>query len=258
MFLAIDIGNTNIKFALFKAKRIFRRFRVTTDKNMSFRQYEKILQKTFVRAKVKDTQIDQVIICSVVPKLTTIFKIVLLSLLKKKPLILGQDVVVPIKNLYRDPKQVGQDRLANALAVFSKYRGPIVIVDFGTALTFDVVSEEGDYLGGIIVPGMQISFNNLIRNADLLPEVDLKKPRVFLGRETIASMRSGLVYGYSFLVEGILTKFKQLLGKRPFVVATGGEAALMSNYCKSIHKIDKDLTLKGIMIAFHIKNKQKS
>jgi type III pantothenate kinase len=258
MFLAIDIGNTNIKFALFKGKRIFRRFRVTTDKNLSFRQYEKVLQKTFVRAKVKSAQIDQIIICSVVPKITAIFKAVLFSLLKKKPLILGRDVIVPIKNLYRNPKQVGQDRLANALAVFSKYRGPIVIVDFGTALTFDVVSEKGSYLGGIIVPGMQISLNNLIRSADLLPEIDLKKPRVFLGRETTASMKSGLVYGYSFLVEGILGKIKQILGKRPFVVATGGEAVLMSNYCKTIHKIDEDLTLEGIMIAFQIKNKQRS
>lgn len=249
MLLAVDIGNTNIKMGIFRAKKIFHNWRLITDKNLTLLQYKKILRKLFVQKKVKDVDIEEIIICSVVPNLTLIFQKALFVILKKRPLILGKDIVAPIKNLYRKPEQVGQDRLANALAAFSKYGGPVIVVDFGTALTFDVISAEGSYLGGIIVPGVELSLKALIRNTDLLPEIDLSRPKTFLGRDTVSSMKSGIVYGYSFLVEGMLQELKKRLKPNPRVVATGGKASLMSDYCKSINKVNQNLTLEGLCLT---------
>ncbi len=250
MLLVVDIGNTNIKIAIFRGKRICYSWKLATDKARNFKQYEKRLKSLFAQRKLKNTQIDEIIICSVVPKLTSVFKKALFSLFKRRSLILGKDIIAPIKNLYRKPKQVGQDRLANALAAFSKYGGPIIVVDFGTALTFDLVTAAGSYLGGIIVPGLEVSLNALIRNADLLPKISLGKPKAFLGRETVGSMKSGIVYGYSFLVKGILGQLKKELKTSPKVVATGGVASLMSHYCRSINRIDENLTLEGLRITY--------
>lgn len=255
MFLAVDIGNTNIKMGLFKDNKIVHIFRLNTNKNISPGQNQSLIKRLFAQGKFKD--IEQTIICSVVPRLNGIFQKALFSVLKKRPLILGKDIIVPIKNLYIKPEQVGQDRLANALAAFTKYGGPAIVVDFGTAVTFDLVSEKGGYLGGIIVPGIEISLKALTGNAELLPEIRLAKPRTFLGRDTISSMKSGIVYGYAFLVEGILQRLKDILKKRPYIVATGGEAPLISCYCKYFDKIDMNLTLEGIKLVFERNFKKK-
>jgi len=250
MLLAIDIGNTNIKLALFEGKRIICNRRLLTDKAGNRRHYEKRIKGIFAGRRLKNIQIDEIIICSVVSKLTSVFKKALFSLFKKKALILGKDIFVPVKNFYKKPKQVGQDRLANALAAFNKYGGPTIVVDFGTALTFDLVTAAGSYLGGVIVPGVEISLKALSECADLLPEITLKRPKALLGRETAASMQSGIVYGYSFLVEGILGQIKREMNLRPRVVATGGCAALMAGYCRSINRVDKNLTLEGLRLVY--------
>jgi type III pantothenate kinase len=248
MLLAVDIGNTNIKMALFKGERAFSVRRLVTDKKYSANQYARKLKRLFKSAQVKDTE--AIVICSVVPKLTPVLKKALFLVFNKKPLILGRDIIAPIKNLYRKPKQVGQDRLVNALAAVNKYGAPVIVVDFGTALTFDLVSAKGGYLGGIIVPGMELSLQALINKAELLPEIALSKPHTLLGRETVSSMKSGIVYGYGFLVEGILQQLKKRLKTKCQVVATGGEASLMRHYAKSINKIDENLTLEGLKVAF--------
>jgi len=247
MLLAVDIGNTDIKIGLFKGEKLFCNWRLATDKGAALKQYKKLLRRLFAGQKVKNADIDEIIICSVVPNLTKIFKKALFLLLKIKPLILGKDIVAPVKNLYRRPEQVGQDRLANAVAAFSKYGGPVIVVDFGTALTFDLVTAQGSYLGGVIAPGMEASLKALTRDADLLPEIDLGRPKALLGRETASSMKSGIVYGYSFLVEGILQQLKKKLKSRPYIVATGGKASLMSHYCRSINRVDENLTLEGLL-----------
>lgn len=249
MLLAIDIGNTNIKMALFKGKRIVYVWRIATEKNKSYQQYKRSLKKLFYQKKVTGAQIDEAIICSVVPKLTPLLKKVLFSLFKKRPQVLGKDIIAPIKNLYKRPGQVGQDRLANAVAAFRQYGGPVIVVDFGTAVTFDVVSRAGSYLGGIIVPGVELALNALSENADLLPKIKLDEPREFLGRDTVSSIKSGMVYGYSFLVEGIIKNLKQKLGPHPKVIATGGKAPLMFAYCRSINRLCEHLTLEGLRIA---------
>lgn len=251
MFLAVDIGNTNIKIAIFQGKKISSVWRLVTNKGGLSNQYERILRRLFRPAKVKTVEIEAILICSVVPKLTSVFKKVLFSLFKKRPLILGKDIIAPIKNLYKRPEQVGQDRLANAVGAVSEYGSPIIIVDFGTALTFDFVTAAGSYLGGVIVPGLELSLKALTRCADLLPEVVLNRPRALLGRETVASIKSGIVYGYSFLVEGILRGLKKELRlKAHQVVATGGKAPLIFHYCRSINKIDKNLTLEGLRVIY--------
>ncbi|MCQ9208721.1 MAG: type III pantothenate kinase [Omnitrophica bacterium] len=250
MLLAIDIGNTNIKMAIFKGKRILYSWRLVTDKKSSSGQHKKVLKKLFLQKKINPAQIKAIIICSVVPKLTLAFKKALAALFNKRPLILGQDIIAPIKNLYKRPQQVGQDRLANAVAAFTRYGGPVIVVDFGTALTFDVISAKGSYLGGVIVPGMEASLKSLIKNADLLPKINFKKPKALLGRETIASMQSGIVYGYSFLIEGILAQLKRQLKLKPQVIATGGRASLMADCCQSINKVHNNLTLEGLRQAY--------
>lgn len=250
MLLTIDIGNTNIKLALFKDRRILYSWRVAAEKGRTVVQLNKILKRLFMSAQVKTADIEDTIVCSVVPELTFVLKSALLLLLRKRPLILGRDIIAPIKNLYREPGQVGQDRLASAVGALSKYGGPIIVVDFGTALTFDLISAGGGYLGGVIVPGMEVSLKALIRNAALLPEISLGKPKAFLGRETASSMKSGLVYGYSFLVEGFLRQLKKKLKRRCKVIATGGAAPLMLQYCHSIHGIDENLTLEGLRVGY--------
>jgi type III pantothenate kinase len=256
MLLAVDIGNTNIKMALFKGQRPLFVRRLVTDKKRSASQYARKLKRLFKSAQIKNTE--AVIICSVVPKLTPVLKKALSAIFNKKPLILGRDIIAPIKNRYRKPKQVGQDRLVNALAAVSKYGAPVIVVDFGTALTFDLVSAAGSYLGGIIVPGMELSLQALISKAELLPEMALSKPRTLLGRETVSSMKSGIVYGYGFLVEGILQQLKKRLKTKCQVVATGGEASLMRHYSRSIDKIDENLTLEGLKVAFQGQKQTKS
>ena len=257
MLLAVDIGNTNIKMALFKGKRLLRTFRLVTNKDSTVKNYSRLLKRLFTKQKIKGAKIDEIIICSVVPRLAWVLKKALYRLLNKKALILGEDLVASIKNLYKKPKQVGQDRLANAVAAVNKYGTPAVVVDFGTALTFDLVSAKGAYLGGIIVPGIEASLKSLVKNAELLPKISLKKPKAFLGRDTVTSMQSGIVYGYSFLVEGILGQLKKELRQKPHVIATGGCAPLMAHYCQSINKVDNDLTLEGLRLVYK-KNRKKS
>ncbi len=256
MFLAIDIGNTNIKLAIFKGKRILHSWRLPSDKKDGFSRHKKRLRNLLTQRKLKNICIDEIIICSVVPKLTSVSAKALRSLFKRRPLILGRDIIAPIKNLYRRPEQVGQDRLANAVAAVSKYGAPVIVVDFGTALTFDLISAKGGYLGGVIVPGMETSLKALIKQADLLPEIGLARPLGLLGRETSESIRNGLIYGYSFLVEGVLGRLKKRLRRVPCVVATGGEAPLMADYCRSINRTNQNLTLEGLRLIYEKRRKR--
>lgn len=256
MILAVDIGNTDIKMALFKDKKILRTWRLSTDKAATLKQYQAQLGSLFTRKKVRDTQIDEIIICSVVPGLSRILSKALFLFFKKRPYVLGKDIFAPIKNLYKNPKQVGQDRLANAIAAYHEFGGPAIVVDFGTALTFDLISQKGSYIGGVIVPGMEISLKALIKHADLLPKISLRKPQAILGRDTASSMLSGIVYGYSFLVETMLQRLKKILSPKAYVVATGGRASLMHNFCPTINAIEENLTLEGLKFILQEKEKK--
>lgn len=240
MLLAIDVGNTNIGFGVFRGRRLIKRFNIPTQK-YSVQKLRKALGKG---------TIDDSIICSVVWRVSRILKVDLKKMFGKKPYCLDEDIKVPIKNLYRKPKQVGQDRLANAYAGVVLYGAPLVIVDFGTAITFDAISKNQEYLGGLILPGLEISLDALVKRTALLPKIKLNKPKEFIGRDTKSSMLSGIVYGLTALTDDLTARIKAKIGKRAKVIGTGGSIDLIARYCKSIDRIDKDLTLKGLNLVY--------
>jgi len=248
MLLTIDIGNTNISFGIFakhygeKGSRPIKRFDILTAR------YN--LKK--LKRNLGEIVIDDAVICSVVPRLTKILTRDLKAGFRIKPYIIGKDIIVPIKNLYRKPLQVGQDRLVNAYAGVRLYGAPLIVVDFGTAITFDVISKNQEYLGGMILPGLRISLEALSENTALLPRIKLAKPQEFIGRDTQNSMLSGIVYGFAALADDLVVRIKEAIGKKSRVIATGGNIGLIGRYCRQLDKIERDLTLKGLNLL--IKN----
>jgi len=240
MLLAIDIGNTNINFGLFNGKRLAKKFVIPTAL-YGFKE----LKVRLGAFKARD-----MVICSVVPKVTAVLKKDLFRLSGRLPYIIGKDLIVPLKNLYHNPKQVGQDRLVNAYAAVTLYKAPLIVVDFGTALTFDVISKHKEYLGGMILPGLAISLDILAQRTALLPKIKLDKPKEFIGRDTKNSMLSGIVYGFAALTDDLVKRIKDKIGRQARLIATGGNILLIAPYCNSIDKIDKDLTLKGLSLIF--------
>jgi type III pantothenate kinase len=242
MLLAIDIGNTNISFGVFKAKRLIRRFDIPT-KSYSLKK---------IRPRLARLKLDDCIICSVVPKVTLRLQKDLGKLLGKPTYVLGKNIFVPIKNLYRFPQQVGQDRLVNAYYALAKFGAPLIAIDFGTATTFDVVSKNKAYLGGMILPGLKISLEALSLHAALLPKVKLKTPVELIGRDTKSSMLAGLIHGFAALTDELVRRLKKKVGEKAKAIATGGNIAFIARFCKNIDTIEKELTLKGL--AFIYKN----
>jgi len=163
-------------------------------------------------------------------------------------IILGRDKIVPIRNRYRVKKEVGQDRLVNAYAAKALYGAPAIIVDFGTAITFDIISKKGDYLGGLILPGIELSLSSLYRNTALLPKVELKMATSIIGKDTVNSMRGGILFGFGAMCDGLVIQYKKILGKSTKVIATGGNAKLIKRYARSIQRVDEDLTIKGLQL----------
>ena len=243
MLLAIDIGNTTITFGLFRKERLIRQWWVRSGQ---------ISVNLFRKGILKSERLSAIIISSVAPKTLTKLRKKLINHFRIKPLIVGKDITIKILNLYHDPKQVGSDRLVNAVAGYKFYGGPLVIVDFGTAITFDVISAKGAYLGGIIAPGVKTSLDALSEKAALLPRISLSRPKSLVGKETSQSMNSGIIYGFSALCDGIICRLKKKYGSNIGIVATGGEARNIAAYCKSINikKIRPDLTLQGLRLIY--------
>lgn len=240
MLLAIDIGNTNISFGIFKENSIIKTFDILS-KQYSFNKIYK---------KIGSFKITDTLICSVVPKLTTVVKKDLAGIFGKRPYIIGKDLRVPIQNCYRNPSQVGQDRLVNAYAGAKLYGLPLVVIDFGTAVTFDVISNTGAYEGGLIFPGIGISIDALNQRTALLPKINLNTPKEFIGKDTVSSMLSGIVYGFAAMTTQLNIELKKRLGKRARIIATGGNARLICKYCSNIDQTDNTLTLKGINLIY--------
>ncbi|MFA6350369.1 MAG: type III pantothenate kinase [Candidatus Omnitrophota bacterium] len=240
MLLAIDIGNTNINVGVFQGRRLLRKYSVPTASKSYSVSFKSILE---------GRQEFEAIICSVVPVATRALQ----SDLRKlgiKPYIIGKDIKVPVRNLYRKPWQVGQDRLVNAYAAVSLYGAPIVAIDFGTAITFDIISAKGDYLGGMILPGLGISLNALAKRTALLPEVRLRQPKEFIGKDTQNSILSGVIFGFASLTGEFSRRLKRKLGSKTKVIATGGNARFMAKYCRCFDRVDPELTLKGLMLLY--------
>jgi type III pantothenate kinase len=246
MLLAIDIGNTNISFGIFKGNVIIRTFDIPS------KQYscKKMLKKIGL------VKITDMLICSVVPKLTNAVMKDLKRVFGKRPHIIGRDVRVSIQNRYRNPSQVGQDRLVNAYAGLIFYGAPLIVIDSGTAITFDVISKRKAYLGGLILPGLGISLAALNEKTALLPQIKLEYPRELIGRDTISSILSGVVIGAGATVDALVIKIKRKIGKNSQVIGTGGSIDLLKKYSNLKIKIDRNLTLKGLNFIYknEIKN----
>lgn len=238
--LAIDIGNTSITFGIFRGKRLAAQFRIPTT----------AYTLTALKKKLGKTVPDDIIISSVVPHVCELLEAHCLRFLKRKPYVLGKNLSVPIVNAYRKPRQVGQDRLVNAYAGVVLYGSPLIVIDFGTAVTFDCISRKKEYLGGMILPGLGISLEALYTRTALLPRVKLAPPREFIGRETKTSILSGIIYGLACLTDNLSGRIKAKIGRSAAVIGTGGNIGLLTRYCRGIDKIDPDLTLKGLYLIY--------
>ncbi len=251
VILAIDIGNTNITSGVFSGRRLLVKGKMTTHK---YSAYAKCVKSLLTKAEKKHSDIELVLISSVVPLALARLVVVLNRIFAHKIRIIGKDAKVPIRNLYAVKSEVGQDRLVNAFAVKKIYGTPCVVVDFGTAITFDMVSAKGDYLGGLILPGIEMSLSSLHNKTALLPRVELKEAKEIIGKDTVNSIRGGILFGLGAMCDGLAAKYRNMFGSSMKVVATGGNAGLVKNYAGSIEIVDEDLTLKGIsLIAESIK-----
>ncbi|MFH1867357.1 MAG: type III pantothenate kinase [Candidatus Omnitrophota bacterium] len=249
--LAVDIGNTSIAMGIFKGNSLFKKFSIPTNTKKS-----KIYPA--IKKELAFLDIEAVIISSVVPNLSSCILGIFKNRLRINTFLVGRDIAVPVRNLYKKPKQVGQDRLVNAYACLKLYGAPAIIIDFGTATTFDYLNARGAYAGGLITPGVSISLDALAKRTALLPKIELKRPMSLLGKDTIDSMRSGVLYGLSSMCDGIVSRLKDKYSNKAKVVATGGLSSFFAPYCRSIDLIDKDLTLKGLLYIIKVKSAKKS
>ncbi len=256
MLLAIDIGNTNIVFAVYSSDKLRASWRLQTIGSRSPDEYALFLNGVFDLEKIEWSQIDDVIVSSVVPEADFHIKKFCEKYLKKKPLMVGLKDV-PIKVALDTPGEVGADRLVNAVAVTEFYKTPAIVVDFGTATTFDVIDAKGRYAGGAIAPGINLSLEALHRAAAKLPKVNIQKPASVIGKNTVSAIQSGIFFGYLGLIEGIVGNISKELDAKPFVIATGGLAGLFEPHTKSIHKVDDELTLKGLLRIYQHNKKRK-
>ncbi len=258
MLLAIDVGNTSIALGLFRGRRLLARGRIPTHAPgtvgrhgpRAAARYSAALRAFLKSARAAPALVEGAIISSVVPGATTALKRALRGLVRRRPLVLGENVRAPVINRYRIPSQVGQDRLVNAAAACFLYAGPAIVVDFGTAVTLDLVSRRREYLGGFIVPGLEIALEALASRTALLPRIRPTPPGEFLGRDTRSSIRGGLFYGYGALCDGLVAAMKRRHAPGAKVIATGGHARTIAPFCRSFRIVNPDLTLQGLRITY--------
>ncbi|HHV46016.1 MAG TPA: type III pantothenate kinase [Tissierellia bacterium] len=253
MLLAIDVGNTNIVLGIFKGKRLLYDWRIATDKNKTSDEYGLLFEQIFRYNSMSSDDVDDVIISSVVPTLMHTLSAMSVKYFNKEPFVVGPGIRTGMNIKYENPRELGADRIVNAVAAYEKYGGPLIIVDFGTAITFCAISKEGDYLGGVIAPGIKISSEALFLQTAKLPKVELVKPKNVIGKNTVNSIQSGLVNGYIGLVDYIIEKMIEEMkdeGEVKNVIGTGGFATFIGSESKYINKIDKMLTLEGLRIIY--------
>ena len=250
MLLALDIGNTTIAIGVFRAKKILQDWRIKTDKEKTGDEYAIILLNLFQRAGIKPDRIEAVIVSSVVPPLSPVFQGVSRDLFGIEALVVGPGLKTGMPILYENPLEVGADRVVAAIAAFEKYGGPCIVVDFGTATTFDAISEKGEYLGGAIAPGIQISAEALYLKTARLPRIEIRKPKKAIGRTTVASMQSGLYFGYIGLVSNTIVQIRKELGKEARVIATGGFGGQITPEIPAIEAYEPSLVLEGLRIIY--------
>ena len=256
MLLVFDVGNTNMVLGIYENNELTKQWRICTDKEKTSDEYGMIIRNLFQYDNIDMEDIEDVIISSVVPGVMYALENFCIKYCKKEPKIVGPGIKTGLNIKYDNPKQVGADRIVNAVGAIEKYGYPCIIIDFGTATTFCAISDKGDYLGGTIAPGLKISSEALFQRASKLPRVELQKPGMAICKSTVSAMQSGIIYGYVGLVEKIISMMKEELNCGPVkVVATGGLSSLIASETDSIDYVDRFLTLDGLRILYE-KNKE--
>ncbi|MFW5986325.1 MAG: type III pantothenate kinase [Halanaerobiales bacterium] len=246
MILALDVGNTNIVMGLYRKGNLQGHWRIATDDDKTPDEYGVLFNTLFDANDYRIKEIAGMVLSSVVPPVEGVLKEMASDYFNLEPVIVGPGVKTGMNIKYDNPREVGADRIVNAVSAFQKYGGPLIIVDFGTATTFCAVSKEGDYLGGAIAPGIKVSTEALFKQAAKLPRIELKKPPTTIGKNTIASMQSGFLYGFVGQVEALVERFKKQLGEKARVVATGGLVNMIAEETAVIDNIEPFLTLDGL------------
>ncbi len=252
MLLTIDIGNTNIVMGLFDGKELINSWRLRTIQDRTVDEFEVLLSQRWSVSGFEASQINEIVIACVVPPILKSLTTALKRMCHIEPLIVGPGVKTGISILLDNPKEVGADRVVNAVAAHNRFKSGIIVVDFGTATTFDCISPKAEYLGGAIAPGIRISTQALIKNTAQLPDVEILKPNSVVGKNTVDGLKSGFFYGYIGLVDGLVERLQNELDFPCHVIATGGIAALIAGDSRTIQEVDSLLTLKGLRLIHEL------
>lgn len=251
MLLTVDIGNTNIVGGLFSGDHLEQTFRLSTAKDRTVDEYAALFFQLFNLRSVDPANIDACIVASVVPPATDIVTRAISQVVKVEPLTVGgPGLRTGIRIRYDNPREVGADRIVNAVAAHARFDEAVIVVDFGTATTFDCVSADGEYIGGVIVPGVQVSLDGLLGRAAKLSRIELSEPPQVIGKNTAHAMQSGILHGYASLVDGLLLKIEAEMGTKCRKIATGGLAEKICSHTTLVEEVAPDLTLEGLRLIY--------
>ncbi|MGX1191461.1 type III pantothenate kinase [Metabacillus sp. SLBN-84] len=250
MFLVLDVGNTNTVLGVFEGDALKHHWRIETTRNKTEDEFGMLIKSLFEHEGIHLTDIKGIIISSVVPPIMFSLERMCTKYFKQKPLVVGPGIKTGLNIKYENPREVGADRIVNAVAGIHLYGGPLIIVDFGTATTYCYINEEKQYMGGAIAPGINISTEALYSRAAKLPRIEIARPDDIIGKNTVSAMQAGILYGYVGQVEGIVGRMKQQSKAEPKVIATGGLSTLIASESKVIDIVDPFLTLKGLQLIF--------
>lgn len=250
MLLALDVGNSNVTIGVFEGSTLRERWRLRTIHDQTADEWGILMRNLFALNSLDLARVDGIVIASVVPQVDSVLAEMAEHYFRTAALFVGPDTDIGIKILYDNPREVGADRVVNGVAAWELYGGPAIVVDLGTTINFDVVSAKGEYLGGMICAGINMSIAGMFARAAKLPKVDFREPPALIGTNTVASIQSGLYYGFVGLIDGIVERTTAELGPKTRAIGTGGQAKLIARASKYVHEVNEDLTLQGLEIVW--------